>query len=732
MSRPSTGHLRFFLPLGETLRRIITILLWGLLLTPLLITPDTLFPFQTGKGFLSRVLIEAAGFFYLWLALIDPSARPRRGPLLWSVLAFAGILLLTLVTSVDPYRSFWGDIERMEGVFGILHGVLLFVIAQGVFTSREDWIRYFRVSLIVSLAVTWYALAQMYPSFRFFSVYEIKPVQPGSTFGHHSFVATYAIFQIFFAAFLILMEKPTWRKLLASGALVLNIALLSFTGVRGAQVGLLAATTLGIVLTTVYAVKSRKGRIALGGSLLVVIAFVGIIFSLKDSALLRKFPYALQRLATISPDAAMAKTRLIALGVSWEAFKEKPILGWGQENFKIAYNRHFDPEYLHYEGGWFDRAHNKIAEVAVQAGAVGLIAYLSVFCFGLLVLLRFLRTRGSFTDMLLAVCVMALGTAYFVQNLFLFDTSTSHLMFFSSLAFATFLLNEEREVADAKNWNKSRTSGRTVAALQGRMVLVGAGTLTVCLIVYSNWIPYTTARLGRTALDANSPAQATARFEQALASGGFPTQEATVAMTEALITSGRSKQKEWAGVLWCLEQQFSDIVSRESTDPRMLIYLGKLCSDRGLTDPTYLDRAEQVLRKAITIVPTRPEGYQELGVTYLRRGEGEQGLQLFRKALELNVHNANAVWMLGIALASQKRFEEGIEHLESAMLGGYNWDNPADIGNLTLLYNSMNLTDRLVRLYELIVERHPENTGYRNTLAKAKSMMGEAAQETTN
>jgi len=723
---------RFNSQTGRVLARMIMVLLWASLFTPLVITADTLFPFQTGKGIAFRVLIEVAAFLYLWLALLEPSARPKPGPLLWSLLAYGGVLVLTMMTGVSPETSFWGNLERMEGVFGILHGILLFLIASGTFIRKEDWIRFFQVSLIVSFAVTWYALAQMYPSFRFFSVYEIKPVQPGSTLGHHSFVATYAIFQIFFAACLIAMEQTTWRKLLAAGALVLNVILLSLTAVRGAQIGMLVAAAVGIVLAAVYVVKDLKARVALFASLLIVIAFFTVILSLKDSPLLKKFPYALQRMALISPDAAMAKTRLIALGVSWEGFKERPILGWGQENFKVAYNRHFDPEYLYHEGAWFDRAHNKIAEVAVQTGAIGLIAYLSIFLFGLRGLMRFMRTRDSSTERLLAVCVIMLGSAYFVQNLFLFDMSTSYLMFFSSLAFVAFLLNEDERVMELKDPKKSKTSGRTMVALPGRMLLAGGGILTVCLVVYANWIPYTTARLGRTALEATNPAQAMTMFEQAMESGGFPGPEATASMMEALTGSGRSKHKEWANVVQRIEDQFSTVASEESADPRILILLGKLCNDRGLTDPTYLAKAEQVLGNAIALAPARPEGYQELGVTYLLRGEGERGTKLFREALALNELNARARWALGLALASQKKFEEAMVELEKALSGGYNWDNPADIENLTFVYSSMNLTDRLVQLYKLVVERHPENTGYRTTLARVHGMRGKTADRNVN
>jgi tetratricopeptide (TPR) repeat protein len=413
--------------------------------------------------------------------------------------------------------------------------------------------------------------------------------------------------------------------------------------------------------------------------------------------------------------------------VSWEAFKERPVLGWGQENFKIAYNRYFDPEYLYYEGAWFDRAHNKIAEVAVQTGVIGLIGYISIFFFGLLGLMRFIRTRSSSAERLLPVCVIMLGSAYVVQNLFLFDTPTSYMMFFSSLAFVAFLLKEKKGVAELNGWKKSRAPGRTMVKSPRSVFVVVGGILTALLIVSANWVPYTTARLGRVGLDMNDPQQATAIFEQMLESGGFPTAEATAAMMEALIKTGKSKQREWTNVVRRLEQHFGTMVMGEYSDPRMMIYQGKLFNDRGLTDPTYLAKAERILRQAIALVPARPEGYQELGVTYLRRGEGGRGIQLFREALALNELNARARWVLGLGLASQGQSDEGLAELEKAMAGGYNWDNPIDIGNLSLVYSSMNLTDRLMKFYELIVERHPENAEYRTALARTQSLVSKKA-----
>ena len=53
-----------------------------LLLMPLLVTGDTIFPFVVGKAPYSRALIEIVFGLWLVLALISPSHRPPRSLLL--------------------------------------------------------------------------------------------------------------------------------------------------------------------------------------------------------------------------------------------------------------------------------------------------------------------------------------------------------------------------------------------------------------------------------------------------------------------------------------------------------------------------------------------------------------------------------------------------------------------------------------------------------------------------
>ncbi|MEX1140067.1 MAG: O-antigen ligase family protein [Bacteroidota bacterium] len=702
---------------------MITILLWAALFTPLIISEGTLFPFQTGKGIAFRILVEIAAFLYFWLAILEPKRRPKPNALFWSVLAFGGVLGLTAILGVNPYRSFWGDLERMEGVFGILHGIALFVIVYGLFTRREDWVRFFSVSLAASFFIALYAFAQADPAFRFFPVVEAREIQPGSTFGHQSFVATYAIFQVFFGVFLVLLEKAPRLRVFAAVSIAVNLILLGLTAIRGAQIAMMASLVTGLILTAIFLVRNLRARMAIAGILLLSAGFLAGVLALKDSSIIKNLPYAFQRMASISPDAATARTRLISLGVSWEALKERPLTGWGQEHFAPAYNKHFNPEHLTYEQTWFDRAHNKLADVAVQNGIPGVAGYLAIFVVACIGLFRKIRNEGKDRrEQWVAVSVIMLGAAYFVQNLFLFDTTTSSMLFFASLSFTAWLIG-----SDAKTGLKEARQERLPRSWRFPVVAV-AGLLTLGVVLEGNWIPYTTASLGRESLAATDPGKALALYEGALASGGFPTAEVTRAMMEELINSGKVQRSEWSRVVDAVIVHAEVLGAGEYASVPVLVRLGKVYNEQWQREAGFLQKAERVLQKAIRLAPKHPDAYYELGVTHLRRGETEQALTVFRSALDLNVRNTRARWTLGLALLSVGHVTEGLREVESAVEQGYHWDTPADIKNLSKVYTWFERYDRIVWMYEQVVAKYPGMAEHRATLATAYAKTGETVK----
>jgi tetratricopeptide (TPR) repeat protein len=73
-------------------------------------------------------------------------------------------------------------------------------------------------------------------------------------------------------------------------------------------------------------------------------------------------------------------------------------------------------------GAYYDRPHNKIIEVLLYSGIIGLIAYLSIFIIIFYLLFKHKISGG--------IILAAFFLCYFFQNIFLFDTTATYILFF--------------------------------------------------------------------------------------------------------------------------------------------------------------------------------------------------------------------------------------------------------------------------------------------------------------
>ena len=121
---------------------------------------DLFFPFITGKNFFFRIVVEI--LFALWAAaaIFDKKYRPRASPIFWAVLATVGVLTLSTIFGENPYRSFWSNYERMEGLVAHLHLLAYFLMLISVFKNETDWRRFFYFSIAVSFIIAIYSYLQ--------------------------------------------------------------------------------------------------------------------------------------------------------------------------------------------------------------------------------------------------------------------------------------------------------------------------------------------------------------------------------------------------------------------------------------------------------------------------------------------------------------------------------------------------------------------------------------------
>ncbi|GEM_PF-1078606 len=117
--------------------------------------------------------------------------------------------------------------------------------------------------------------------------------------------------------------------------------------------------------------------------------------------------------------------RLIALRAAWNGFLERPVLGWGPENFNIAFNKFYDPKALEfsYQETRFDKPHNFAMEQLVSGGVPLALAY-----FSLIGIFIFEATR--LRDRLWMGAIIPAAVAYVVSELFVFETIGGLLMLY--------------------------------------------------------------------------------------------------------------------------------------------------------------------------------------------------------------------------------------------------------------------------------------------------------------
>ncbi len=130
------------------------------LLLPLYVAPSMVYPFVTGKAFVFRILVEALLAPWALLLALSPEHRPARSRLTAAVIVFVAVAAVADVFGVNPAHSFWSSYARMEGLSGLLHVLVFFMMLTSAITRDSEWLGYFQGSALVSVAVSVLALGE--------------------------------------------------------------------------------------------------------------------------------------------------------------------------------------------------------------------------------------------------------------------------------------------------------------------------------------------------------------------------------------------------------------------------------------------------------------------------------------------------------------------------------------------------------------------------------------------
>ena len=482
------------------------------LLTPLVTAPWTLYPFSVGKALYARVLIAAV--FGLWavLALARPRWRPPRSALLAVLAAGLAAAALSAWFGVSPQHSWWSNYERMLGVVDAAHWAAFALVVASVARRWEELDAAAQsqsrdracASRFSRLHATWR------PSFRCrFRAWK------GTGRGSGRARATRSCWGAYLQAIALLAtgffvrscctatvsepsraagraarrprraaaqpasEDGPGLRLFWAATAGCALAGVSLTGSLGAFTGLAAGLGSACALYALFGRARRTRRRGLKG----LGALGALVFALALLLVLRgpagedsAFDNPMLERATSTEEIGVsAGNRLRIWESGLKGFAQRPLLGWGPENYFVASARHIAIPQR--RARVQHHAHNQAIEEAVGKGAAGLAAWLALWALTGLVALRAARRIEDARQRALAVFAAAALAGWFMQGQTAFYSAESWLQHMLLLGFLVHL--------EAGMRGDAQAPGRLVALLRrchppvlraGR-VLVGAAAL---------------------------------------------------------------------------------------------------------------------------------------------------------------------------------------------------------------------------------------------------------------
>lgn len=626
------------------------------LIMPLIVTTDTLFPFIVGKALFARGTIEIVFGLWLIVAFKYPQHRPPRS---WALVAFGvylGVALLAGIVGVSLQRSLWSTYERMQGIVDLTHWFAYAVVVASVFRSMLDWRILLNINLGVSLVMALMGIAQHYDA----DVFSFYPFLKSTrrldvTLGNATFVGAYMMANIFIAfaflahSFYARRELATsqvaetratqrrrrrrsrgrasttgsdatvyWWWIFWVATIALDFWIMVLSGTRGALGGLVISLIAIAILYVAWG-RIRYLRFASIAVVSVLVLLIALFFVIRDTEFydsLADKNILLKRISTLGLDDKNVRGRLDSWEAGLEGFAARPLLGWGPENYVVAWGRYFDTPTE--QTRTFDQAHNKPVEELTTKGVLGLVSYIALWATITWAMLRKLR-RDETAAQLFTLFITAAVVGYFVQNLFLFDTPATFLQFMVLFGYAVYiettLTSREEQPAEESGGliaRASQWSGRLPSWSQralpylGVIAVIAAVSISLFYVIYR---PYQAA----TAVVSTNRSSLTwderldlfdESIDQFKPLANYPR---LILFTQLVSNWNDLSDEEKVTSLAIVEQEARDALEAEPEGWRIHTSLARVYQVASTLDASYLDRARIVLDLAAQLAPGMPE-----------------------------------------------------------------------------------------------------------------------------
>jgi len=690
----------------KVLKTITYIGIYGGLLMPLMFVPVVIFPFVFSKLIFFQVLIGLTLPAYLALAWMEPQYRPRWSFMYAALIGYFVALLLSVIFAVDPVRAWWGNQERMNGLFTLLHLFAWLCMAVSMLKTWEDWRYLLNYQVILGVFMAVVALLQKpFPSLLLFPASD----RVGGLLDNPIYSGAYQLFILNFIVLLFAKTKNKgWRMWYVVAAIFSFSAMLA-AGSRGPFMGLIFGGVLSAIAIGVMH-GSKKIKIAILGSVgLAALLYVGVVTVGVNTQAFRSFAKAAPTASRIFSLDTGTAGRFIAWRIAWDGFLQRPLTGWGLDDFHVLFNRNYNPQSLRsgYYETWFDRAHNTVMDVISMTGIIGFMAFVTLWVAIYYTIIK--ARRKKWIDIPTTAVMIGLPAGYFLQNLFVFDHPAMYSMSYLLYAFVICLgfpifagKHEDEPVKEAKI---KPAPWITFGVLQAAFL---------ALIYFTSALPayasYLTIK-GNNYFMAGDLEKMYAIAQEAAAIQTPYLDEQTFLLARNMITLADSGQMtRWAK--WKdMDALIHDITARHlashgvNAHPRYIYASYLQAMARATRDVKYAQESEEQFKAAIAESPKRQQLFFSYGRLLADMGRYDEAIAQFKAAASFDEVIGEAWWQIGVCYwYDQNKPQEGAPYIAKAMKVGrpFALRSAQDAALVAQAYDITNDKDGLMKLIEIL------------------------------
>ncbi len=278
-------------------------------------------------------------------------------------------LILLLFFSTDPVRSFFGTIERQQGLSSQLYYFLWFILLGRYFLADKSGVKLRRAVLAAAISAT---VVAIYGSLQFLGIDFLTWPHPPyltkrtfSSLGQPNFLASWLLLVGPLSLYFYRTTKPFLGRAFWLGAFLLQFICLFLTSSRGGLIGLLAVM---LVAGSYWLAKSAWPRLRKGALVIAVLLLTTLsifIFDVVSGGRIRE-------MQDITKGSLAA--RVYIYQAAFNAWQDRPWFGYGLENSENIFIRYYSRDWGVYGdvGQTADRAHNFILDHLITGGVVEL------------------------------------------------------------------------------------------------------------------------------------------------------------------------------------------------------------------------------------------------------------------------------------------------------------------------------------------------------------------------